>query len=310
MHPKRRFNSGLILLSQNVSIFSAKIKAMNVKIFTSPLWLLCFLLSFQGYAQQSQSIMTYNIRYNNPNDGENIWDHRKASLVKEILFYEPDFIGLQEAVEEQVQYIDQHLPQYTYIGVGRNDGQKDGEYCAIFYHKDRVKNVSQHTFWLSETPDQPSKGWDANIKRICTYGQFQYLKGRKKIYVFNTHFDHRGHEARKQSAQLILTKIREITQHKYPTLLMGDFNLSPDSAPIQSLSSELQDSYIKVENPPFGPSTTFTGFDIQKEGGHRIDYIFGNEKIKFHKTAILSHWIDRHFNSDHFPVYSTFRILK
>ncbi|GAA5220938.1 endonuclease/exonuclease/phosphatase family protein [Membranihabitans marinus] len=255
--------------------------------------------------------MTYNIRYANEKDGPDRWDERKESLVKEILFYEPDFLGVQEAVHEQVLYLDQALKKYKYIGVARNDGQTEGEYSAIFYHTERVKNIEASTFWLSDSPDIPSVGWDASLKRICTYGKFKYLKSKKdQIYVFNTHFDHRGIKARENSADLILKMIEEKTGNQEAVILMGDLNLTPDTAPIKMFSAAMQDSYTAYDEIPFGPTTTYTGFKITENPKKRIDYIFGNNKVKFEKTAVLSHWIDMHFNSDHFPIFAQFSIKK
>lgn len=273
-------------------------------------WLLSVALIFlvSGLKAQNHSAMTYNIRYNNVNDGEDQWDNRKTSLVKEILFYEPDFIGIQEGLHEQVQYLDESLAQYTYIGVGRDDGKTKGEYSAVFYHTDRVKLLEDGTFWLSETPENPSVGWDASMERICTYGYFKYKKGGDKIWVFNTHFDHRGHEARKESAKLIIQKIEELATSGEPVLLSGDFNLAPETEAIQMLSKKFQDSYTHSGIAPLGPSGTFSGFDVNRENTHRIDYIFANDEVEIKKTAILSHWIDRHFNSDHFPVITQFNI--
>lgn len=260
-------------------------------------------------AAQDRSVMTYNIRYGTANDGEDIWDNRKESLVREIAFYEPDFLGVQEALHAQMEYLDEQLPQYAYIGVGRDDGKTRGEYSAIFYHKDRVKLLNGSTFWLSETPDKISKGWDAALPRIVTYGHFKYKKGKKdKIWYFNTHFDHRGTEAREKSVELIIKKVHELANSKEPVLISGDFNLTPDSKPIQHMSKTFNDTYTHSRVPAFGPSTTFQGFNINAQNDKRIDYIFTNDNVQVLKTAILSHWIDGHFNSDHFPVLSYFQV--
>lgn len=258
---------------------------------------------------QERSVMTYNIRYGSANDGADSWDYRKESLAREIAFYEPDFFGVQEALSFQMEYLDSVLTQYSYIGVGRDDGKEQGEFSGIFYHTDRLRLLDEGTFWLSETPDRPSKGWDAALPRICTYGYFKYKKKKKnKIWFFNTHFDHRGQEARVKSVDLIIKKVGELADLSEPVIITGDFNLPPESEAIQKMSRAFHDTYTTSEIPPLGPSTTFTSFDINREGGTRIDYIFTNDRVKTHKTAILSHWIDGHFNSDHFPVLSYFRI--
>lgn len=258
---------------------------------------------------QERSVMTYNIRYGSADDGADSWDHRKENLAHEMAFYEPDFIGVQEALHFQLEYLDSLLTSYSYIGVGRDDGKEKGEYSAIFYHTERVRLLDNGTFWLSETPDQISKGWDAALPRICTYGYFQYKKRKKdKIWYFNTHFDHRGEIARVNSVDLIIQKVRELADLSEAVVISGDFNLPPKSEAIRKMSAAFNDTYTTSDHPPMGPTTTFTSFDINKEGGNRIDYIFTNDKIQTSKTAILSHWIDGHFNSDHFPVLSYFDI--
>lgn len=258
---------------------------------------------------QERSVMTYNIRYGSANDGEDSWDHRKESLVLEMAFYEPDFIGVQEALHFQMEYLDSMLTQYSYIGVGRDDGKKKGEYSGIFYNTDRVNLLDKGTFWLSETPDKVSKGWDAALPRICTYGYFRYKNRKKdKIWYFNTHFDHRGDTARIESVDLILKKVHDLADLSEAVVISGDFNLPPESEAIGKMSAIFNDTYTTSKLPPFGPTMSFTSFDINASGNSRIDYIFTNDKIQVNKTAILSHWIDGHFNSDHFPVLSYFEI--
>lgn len=253
--------------------------------------------------------MTYNIRYGTANDGDDSWQYRKDNLARELAFYEPDFIGVQEALHAQLEYLVEMLPQYSYIGVGRDDGKEKGEYSAILYHTDRLKLLKENTFWLSETPEKISKGWDAALPRIVTYGHFRYRKGkRKKIWYFNTHFDHRGEKAREKSVDLIIQKVHELANAKEPVLISGDFNLKPDTSPMQKMAKSFHDSYTSSELPPFGPSMSFQAFNIEATGDQRIDYIFTNDHIKILKTAILSHWINGHFNSDHFPVLSYFEI--
>ncbi|MEM8889234.1 MAG: endonuclease/exonuclease/phosphatase family protein, partial [Bacteroidota bacterium] len=142
--------------------------------------------------------MTYNLRYDNPNDGENRWDLRKEFLRDQLKFFEPDVMGIQEGLKHQLDYLDGELSAYSYIGVGRDDGKEKGEYTAIFYKADKLSLIRQSTFWLSESPDEISVGWDAALERICTYALFEEKAGGAKFYVFNTHFDHRGEKARRK----------------------------------------------------------------------------------------------------------------
>ena len=173
---------------------------------------------------QTARMITYNIRYANPNDGDNIWENRKGKLAGLINYYEPSFLGIQEGLLHQVEYLDSCLSMYYYIGVGRDDGKQKGEYCAIFYDTRTYEVIIDSTFWLSETPGIPSNGWDAKLNRVCTYGLFENLNTKERIWVMNTHFDHRGKMARENSASLISKRVVQINRDNLPLVLMGDFN--------------------------------------------------------------------------------------
>jgi endonuclease/exonuclease/phosphatase family metal-dependent hydrolase len=257
---------------------------------------------------QSQTAMTYNIRYDSPNDGDNRWDNRRAELVGLIQFYEPDFLGVQEALYQQLQYIDDNLSDYTYIGVGRDDGKKKGEFSAIFYDSAKYDLLKTSTFWLSENSDTVSVGWDASMERICTFGLFENKITRQKIWVFNTHFDHIGEVARQESAKLIVEKIKMINTENYPVILMGDFNALPKDKPIKLLSKKMADAFKFSEKPPYGTVGTFNGFKINEAITKRIDYIFTK------KLTVLSYRNidDKRQNnlqiSDHLPVLIEFEM--
>ena len=135
-------------------------------------------------------VISYNIRYNNPNDGINIWENRKSTITKFLIDENPDFAGLQEVTFSQLSFLTESLKNYGFIGVGRDDGKTKGEYSPIFYNKKKYNVVSSKTFWLSSTPEKVSVGWDASMERICTYGLFENLSSKEKVWVFNTHFDH------------------------------------------------------------------------------------------------------------------------
>ena len=250
------------------------------------------------------NIMTYNIRYNNPNDGENQWSHRKEFLSNQIAFNEVDIFGIQEGLNDQVTYLDSVFVHYNYIGVGRDDGKTKGEYSAIFYNSKKFKVLENNTFWLSETPNEISVGWDASMERICTYGLFETIATKQQFFVFNTHFDHIGTEARIKSVELILQKITEFNSSNFPVLVLGDFNLTPETGPIQQLSKALNDSK-KVSNlTPFGPEGTFNGFNFNVPITARIDYIFTSKNnISVEKYAVLSDSKDCKYPSDHLPVF-------
>ncbi len=165
-----------------------------------------------SYAQKGNPIRvaSYNLRYENPNDGENSWTNRKEHVKALIQFHDFDIFGTQEGLIGQLKGIAE-LQQYAFTGHGRDDGQDAGEHSAIFYKKDRFKLLNSGDFWLSQTPDKPTLGWDAQCcKRICSWGKFNDLKTRKEFYFFSVHFDHQGKEARRQSGYLMVQKIKEI----------------------------------------------------------------------------------------------------
>lgn len=248
-------------------------------------------------------IMSYNVRYANENDGENSWSLRKDYITNQIRFYEPDIFGVQEAVLEQLEYFKDNLESYNYVGVGRDDGKTKGEFSAIFYDTTNFKVHKINTFWLSETPGKISVGWDAAMERICTYALFEEIESGKKFYVFNTHFDHIGERARKESGDLILAKIAEVNSEDLPVILMGDFNLEPGAMGISRISEMMNDSrhFSKYQ---FGPEGTFNGFKFLEPVTRRIDYIFTSKgNIDVLKYAVLTDSKDQKYPSDHFPVF-------
>ncbi len=265
---------------------------------------ICF---FQGAIAQSYKVMTYNIRYDNPNDGDNQWSKRKAFLSNQIAYNNPDVFGIQEGLEHQVKYLDSIFTEYNYVGVGRDDGKTKGEYSAIFYNKERLSILSEGTFWLSETPNKISIGWDASMERICTYGLFKIKDSDQRFWVFNAHFDHIGNVAREKSAELIIKKIKEFNINNLPVIVMGDFNLKPETKPIQLFSKVLNDTKNVSALKPFGPTGTYNGFNFNKPVSNRIDYVFTSKKnIKVLKYAVLSDNKECKYPSDHLPVIIDF----
>lgn len=264
---------------------------------------LVFLTIYSGNAQFLK-VMTYNIRLDIAVDGENDWAHRKDFFTSQIQFYEPDILGIQEATPNQVIDIAKAFPQYNYVGIGR-DGAGKGESSNIYYKKDRFKLIQENTFWLSETPDVVSKGWDAAFNRVCTYALFKDLKTKKTFWVFNTHLDHVGELAKTNGIQLILSKMATVNTKKYPVIFTGDFNSEPATDRIKNLKKIMNDSREISETTPFGPSGTFNGFNHNEPVTKLIDYIFvSNEgKLSVKKYAVLSDSRDLRYPSDHFPVY-------
>ncbi|WP_417369679.1 endonuclease/exonuclease/phosphatase family protein [Flavobacterium beibuense] len=257
---------------------------------------------------QDVKVMSYNIRLDVASDGENRWDNRKDMLAGQVLFFEPDFMGVQEALPHQMQYLDSALVKYDHIGVGREDGKNKGEFSAIFYNKSKYTMLENHTFWLSETPDVPSKGWDAAYNRVCTYGLFENNKTKQRIWIFNTHFDHVGNVARTNSVKMITDKIKEVNKDNLPFAVTGDFNLEENTESIKLMSSLLNDSK-KVAKMVFGPDGTFNAFEFHKPVTTRIDYIFVPQKrVKVVKYAVLSDSKDCRYPSDHLPVYVELKV--
>jgi endonuclease/exonuclease/phosphatase family metal-dependent hydrolase len=267
------------------------------------LWLLFQSITCLIFAQENLSVMTYNIRYDSPNDGLDQWDNRKKILTDQIQFYAPTILGIQEGLLHQIEYIKETLKDYEYLGVGRDDGEKKGEYCALFYNKKQLTTKQIGTFWLSQTPEIPSKDWDAALPRICTYALFS--SGKNEFWVFNTHFDHLGRIARLASSKLILTEMARINKQNHAAILMGDFNALEHEPPIQWITKKYLDSRYSAHHF-FGGTSTFNGFNIAPEKNKRIDFIFHNEQLISTKTAIISQLIEQHYPSDHFPVISYF----
>jgi len=246
--------------------------------------------------------MSYNIKYDNKNDTINNWDDRKVTMVELLKHYEPSFIGLQEVLINQLEFLDEALHDYKYIGVGRDDGKQKGEFSPILYNSLKYNKLQSNTFWLSKTPEMVSVGWDAAMERICTYGLFQDINTKKKLWVFNTHFDHIGVKARQKSAKLILKKIKQINSDKYPVVLMGDFNLEPEEKPIRSIKKSLKDG-MEVSKTPFkGPIGSFNGFNITAPIKRRIDYIFVKNFIVESYIHIDERLDNGKHISDHLPV--------
>lgn len=263
-------------------------------------FIICLIVSgFQVRAQHT--IITYNIRYNTPNDGEHAWPKRSKDVINLLKFHKAEVFCLQEALHGQVKEIDEAFVDFTYVGVGRDDGIQKGEYAPIFYNKKHFKEIEHGNFWLSETPDIPALGWDAACIRICTWIILEESDSGNQFMVFNTHFDHVGELARKNAAKLILKKVKRISDGK-PVILCGDFNLAPESVPIKKLSSRLNDSYTSTELPPHGARGTWSGFTNKDKPGARIDYVFVSDDIRVLRYAALTDSRDGNYFSDHLPV--------
>jgi endonuclease/exonuclease/phosphatase family metal-dependent hydrolase len=274
----------------------------------------CVLLLAYAFVQaQTLNVMTFNIRYNNAAGSANAWPFRKDKVASQILFHDVDLLGVQEALHGQLEDLQQRLPSYKYVGVGRTDGEQKGEYSALFFDTARLQLLHSETFWLSQQPTVAgSKGWDAAITRVVTWAQFKDLKTNLKFYAFNTHFDHMGKVARRESANLLLQKIESFAG-KIPVIVTGDFNASPADEPIQLITDcnnlhHLTDSKAISATPHYGPSGTFNGFQQKEVNDEPIDYIFVKNGVKVLKHATLSQSWNGLFSSDHFPVFAKLQL--
>jgi len=266
----------------------------------SKLFLLLFLLIETAVFAQSIKVMTYNIRLDHVSDGINQWPNRKTRVFDLIKKYNPDIFGVQEALPNQMEELAKNLPGYSYIGVGRDDGKSKGEFSALFYKKDSYKLVDQNTFWLSETPEIPgSKNWDAAITRIATWGKFVDLKTSKEFVVMNTHFDHIGKEARRKSAELLISKVSEIAKN-LPFIIIGDFNCTREEPPYNVMLSA---SAVKLIDPAPKPAPgTFCGFEVNAIECRAIDYIFHSQHWKSKNYSAITDHEGKFYPSDHLPV--------
>jgi endonuclease/exonuclease/phosphatase family metal-dependent hydrolase len=262
---------------------------------------------------QELNVMTYNVRLFVNSDSLDAWPNRKDKLASVVLFHDVDVLGVQEALPEQMADLRERLPRYKSVGVGREDGNNKGEFSAIFYDTVRLQLLQTQTFWLSQTPNVAgSKGWDAAITRIVTWAKFKDKKTKKIFFHFNTHFDHIGPEARRESAKMILQKVKGIAGN-IPVVFTGDFNSRPSDEPIGIITDKsnplhLTDSKAISQTPHYGPTGTFNGFQSKERDDDPIDYIFLKGKWKVLKHATISQTWQGRFASDHFAVFARLQL--
>lgn len=235
-------------------------------------------------------VATFNIRYDNPADGPNRWECRKDSLTAVVAQEGWDIVGMQEVLHHQLQDILQRLPRYGYVGVGREDGKTKGEYAPILYDTLRVKLLESQTFWLSQYPDSAGFiGWDGACTRIATWARFCDKRTRRRFLVINTHFDHVGQEAVRNSARMILKSILSLAQGD-PVIVTGDFNMPDDSEPYRILTADrkvLKDLY-KDSPETVGTTSTYHDFGrIPAPERAKIDFIFISPSIKVLRSGII-----------------------
>ncbi|MEY3208467.1 MAG: hypothetical protein RL064_498 [Bacteroidota bacterium] len=257
---------------------------------------------------QNINIASYNIRYDNKNDSGNLWADRLPKIVSLIQYHDFDIIGLQESLYHQLKGLKKELDEFEYYGIGRDDGIVAGEFSAILFKKSKFEVIDKGNFWLSASPDTPSKGWDANIKRICTWVKLKENQQGKTFFVFNVHFDHEGYTARRESSKLILQKIKAIALNS-PVVLTGDFNGDHDSDWYKTIqaSPTLKDAYFLVPKP-YALNGSFNAFNASAIKSGVIDHIFVTDHFKVTKYGLLTDSYFGKYPSDHFPVVIAVRM--
>lgn len=277
----------------------------RVLCLTLAVWM-CGAVAAQAKKEVPLNVGSFNIRCNTTIDGENAWPYRKDRVMDLIEFHGYDIIGVQEARPEQMADM-KRMTEYASVGVGR-DGEQGGEFSAIFYRTDRIQLLDSGTFWLSETPDVVSKGWDAALNRICTWAKMKDKQTKKVFYFFNTHFDHMGKQARRESARLLSDRIAAVSD-EYPVMCTGDFNSGDGSEPVEIIKERLKDAEKVSLTKPYVPGWSFTEFSVavpeklMKNG--KIDFLFVNDLVVVQKFGILTDSDGKNHPSDHFPVFAT-----
>lgn len=266
------------------------------------------LIAGCGHKPVQTKVMSFNIRLcpSEDFDGSNNWKFRRDAAMDMLKEQTPDLFGIQEGLFDQVNFMEEQLPEYGRYGVGRDDGAASGEANAIFWLKDRYVLVDCNTFWLSETPDEVSLGWDGACKRVVTWGHFLDKKdGNRDVYFFNTHFDHVGKIAREEEGKLIVAKMKEIVLEGAPVFLTGDFNANYDNYIFEPLLGYLEMSRLKAPETDY--LNTYHGWGtIDVNGGKEIiDHVFYKNATPLKYETITKQY-DVPFVSDHFPVMTTF----
>ncbi len=253
------------------------------------------------------SVMSYNVRNGNMDDGPNSWDLRKKASISMIQRYKPDLFGIQEGQPKQVSYLKSNLPEYTEVGVGRDDGKNKGERMSIFFRDNRFNLLESGTFWLSETPDTVSKGWDSNHHRTVTWVKFSDRKSKKTIYYFNTHLDHKGLLARENGVKLLISKVKEIAGADAICFITGDFNLKSTNPRIKPMF----DNFLSVRNtaPVTDSQATFNAWG-KRPTGTIIDYVFYRNGVIPLAYRTITDDFGVPYISDHYPIIGVFKFKK
>ena len=272
---------------------------MIKKIFMFAAAMIMSLPLLQAQESEGLKVMSYNIRLGSAQDGTNSWALRYTATGKMLEDQKPDVFGVQEALEYQVRYIEE-MCGYESVGVGRENGKKEGEHMSIFWNKKTVSMLKWGTFWLSDTPEKPSKGWDAECFRTATWALMKDKKTGKKFYFVNTHLDHKGTEAQKNGLKLIVDRIAEINPDGLPMVLTCDFNIEPKNPALKDLDARMQSARNIAEKTD--DHATYNGWG---KSSTMIDYIYvsGFSSCPEYQT-VTKRYEDRKFISDHYPIFA------
>lgn len=274
---------------------------------------LALLLTLSAAAQIR--VMSYNIRLGVADDGPNKWEIRKVATPAMLADIHPDVFGVQEAYTFQIEYINETCPQYKSVGVGREDGIEKGEHMSVFYNSEKLELLDWGTYWLSETPDVPSKGWDAACYRTATWTLLKERKSGKKFFFVNTHLDHVGFEARKRGLMLLVERIAAMNPDGVPMVLTGDFNILPDAEELTDLNRLMKSARFCAKKSTtegsfngwgkYGKSSGAPVLNKEVKGCTPIDYIYyqGFKQCKTFQVVDKS-YCGIPYISDHYPIYA------
>lgn len=254
--------------------------------------------------------MTYNIRLDTDADGANAWPNRRAAVSALLRFYAPDIAGLQEVQLHQLGALKEDLSDYQFVGVGRDDGVEAGEFSSLAFREERFRLIESGQFWLSQTPTLPSRGFDAAFPRLVTWAHLEDRRNGAAILALNTHFDHVGVQARRESARMIRAFVLANRRPCESVLLVGDFNSPPDDEPYRLIvapgEGALADARALSLQAPFGPQGTFNGFDILRADAAPIDYVFVDRSARVVRHGVITQHDEGRLPSDHYPVMADF----
>lgn len=257
------------------------------------------------------SVISFNIRVDNAADGTNVWRNRRDAVVTMIERERPMLLGLQEAQQHQITYLSEHCPDYAWYGLGRDTGKVPPatdsyaaeETMAIFWRTAELELLDKGTFWLSETPDQVSKGWDASYRRTCTWAGFRHKKSGQTCYFFNTHLDNDGKVAREESIKLLVSRMKTINSKRRVSFLTADFNSNVTDACFAPLHVYMRDARANAAVSDDYPS--WNGYGASTG---RLDHVFfSGDNCTAREFRTLRGDYGVPYISDHYPVAAWFR---